>query len=618
MRDHKVTVSVIIALLTILTALPVQAQDTKEKSSLLETIPADCLGCVKINNLNNALEQADKFTEGLIPSPMGIKQTAMLQLSGIIGNPNMAGIDMSGEFGCLLKAGDNNQPPGVFIFTPVTDYREFLKNSANRSETDANDISIFNITGKKAVSRKLGNFAVFTNEESYRKLLALPDNPGQTLAEVLPPEELEKTIKTTVWIYGNIEQTNEKYGEFIRQQMDKGKQIIKDTQNANPGMQNPAAIMDFYYNIFDAFLTETKYFSKAINIQPELLSVNGCLAAREETEMAEMFTASNPKSPNPLLGYFENGSFLNLAFNMKSELFAATQMKSMELMGFESDQETTTEMKQLIKESLEVFGEWGVYSCKLKSDQTPPFVVKYVTELDNPEELDKVIDKGKKFWEDGKFSEFMEQFGLKVNYSIRKDISSYNGVSIDSAKLTIQPADSNSPTAAIINQIYGGGLDYRWGVVEDKFVCAVGAEPNQIIRGIIDKVTTGEGKTIKSETRNALNILEGNPAKADFMCTLSYLRMLEFIFLFTPESMGTAESPAITPALKNIFEQSSTNIAFSGTAADNKLISRAAVPKKHIREIISAFMMLQQQQMQQKMQQTPQFQQSPKPQQPAE
>ena len=67
-------------------------------------------------------------------------------------------------------------------------------------------------------------------------------------------------------------------------------------------------------------------------------------------------------------------------------------------------------------------------------------------------------------------------------------VENYKGVSIDSAKLTMKSTQEGTPQAQMIQNMYGEGFDYRWGITKGLLVCAVGGDVDSEIHQLIDQV----------------------------------------------------------------------------------------------------------------------------------
>jgi hypothetical protein len=129
--------------------------------------------------------------------------------------------------------------------------------------------------------------------------------------------------------------------------------------------------------------------------------------------------------------------------------------------------------------------------------------------------------------------------------------------------------------------MYGEGFDYRWGMVDGLFACAVSGDVNSTIRELIDQLKNDSPKQIGDEMKTALSLLP-EASKADFVITCNVLRLF---------NLATSMIPMPIPQMD---VQTKSNIVIAGRAADSRMVVNIAVPKQHLIEIVSAFMMMQQ------------------------
>ncbi|MHC4528267.1 MAG: hypothetical protein ACYS29_10350, partial [Planctomycetota bacterium] len=73
-------------------------------AELLDTVPADSLFCVRVNNFDYTLNQLDQFLAGVSPMPMGLSMLARAQMAQLLGNPELTGVNMGGSFALFAKA----------------------------------------------------------------------------------------------------------------------------------------------------------------------------------------------------------------------------------------------------------------------------------------------------------------------------------------------------------------------------------------------------------------------------------------------------------------------------------------------------------------------------------
>jgi hypothetical protein len=172
--------------------------------------------------------------------------------------------------------------------------------------------------------------------------------------------------------------------------------------------------------------------------------------------------------------------------------------------------------------------------------------------------------------------DFYKDLGMETGFTMQRGVDLYKDVSIDSAKFTMKSTDANSPQGQMINVMYGGGFDYRWGMVDGLWVCTIGSNANSAIRELIDQVKAGGPKQMGDEMKAALTLLP-EADKADFVVTYNFLRLFK---------MMTAMVPVPIPQM-DISTKS--NIVFAGKAGNGKMVVDIALPKEHLMEIMAAF-----------------------------
>jgi len=184
--------------------------------------------------------------------------------------------------------------------------------------------------------------------------------------------------------------------------------------------------------------------------------------------------------------------------------------------------------------------------------------------------------------------------GIETSFEIQRGVDNYKNVSIDSAKLTMKSTDAASPQGQMINAMYGGGFDYRWGIVDGLCVLTIGSNADSSIRELIDQVKAGRTQ-MGSEVKAALELLP-EAEKADFVVTYNMLRWLKIVGSMTV-------MPIPMPMLQTDIPTKS-NIALAGKAGNGKMVVDIALPKEHLKEITTAVLTMQQQ-MKMMMQQNP-------------
>lgn len=594
---------------------------------LLDAIPAESLFCVRINNFDRTLGVLDQFLAGATPMPMGASMMVRMQLAQLLGDPTLQGLDTTGSFAIFgaAKAKDSNSvgPSDIFgaAILPAKDYAQFVSLSANVSEADANGVSAISPGGPggggQAIVAKAGQFALLGSKKNYDELLGLAKSISagkcSSIAKSLEAEQTKQATEAPLWAYGDIQKINKTFGPAITQALEKiqaeaAKEMMMTGQ---PQPMNPTRMLKVYFDVFKAFLEQGRYASVTLTPEPTVLKLSKTVAAMPGTEMAKMLTAdaSLPKQ-NKLLGYLEDGAFGNFAAKIhkgwmeKLADFGISFFKAMPA-GSVSEEELA-EWTQLSKDSAETMGNLVAISAKPEPGAKPPIAAKYIVEIKDKEKFEQEKTKAMELMKGGAFFKMYEQMGMKCDLKWLKGVGEYKGVLIDSMKFSIKATDANSMQAQMIQQMYGGGFEYRMAYTNGLFLTVFSSDPDAGIRQLIDTVKAGGPKEMSSEIQAATTLLPG-AKDADFVGTLNIIRLMQ---------MGMAFAPVPMPISLDAIATKS-NVVMAGRAADGKLMVDVALPKEHLTELTTGIQMIQQQQMQMQQQQQMQ-QQSQPPAQPVE
>jgi hypothetical protein len=569
-------------------------------NELLKMVPAKSLFCVRVNNFDYTLNQIDQFLAGVSPMPMGVSMMVRMHLANLLGSPQLTGLNTNSSFAVFgvtmpAETTQTNTAPNLFvgILAPVTDYKQFIEGNTNCSQADDKGISKITMNGAPVMlCAKAGGYAILSWANDYDKLVTMlkevSDAKTAGLSGILDAAEAKQAETEPVWAYGNVQQVSETFGTLISAKIEEIKTMMKSMQAGQPGA-SPASIqniMNMYSGIIDVLMKETKSVSIAINPKPDVLNITETISAVPGTDMAKMLTSdSSSQRDNTLLTYLQDGAVANFGATMNTPFWKMLNVRSIDLFalmcGGSMSEENIKEMKALATEAADTVAGPVVYSISSDAKNKPPFAVKYVIAVKDEKKFNQIIDKATNLMTSSGIMDFYKSFGLETGFSMKSGVDSYKDISINSAKLTMKAADANSPQAQMITSMYGEGFDYRWGMTDGLFVCAVSGDVNSTMRELIDQVKAGGPKQIGAETKTALSILPG-ANKADFFVTFNVLRLFK---------MATSMVPVPIPPMDI---QTSSNIVIAGNAADSRMVVNIAVPKQHLTEIMSAFMAMQQ------------------------
>jgi hypothetical protein len=569
----------------------------------LKMIPAESLFCIRVNNFEYTLSQIDQFLTGVSPMPMGLAILARTQLAKVLGSPQINGVNMNGSlviFGAIPPGEPTQTNPisKVFIggLVPVTDYRQLISDNPNCGQPDEKGISKITSNGTPIMLiTQAGNYALISWANDYAKLVAMAKVISATkaagLASTLGATEAKLAMTEPIWAYGNVQQASKTFGNIVSGKIEEFKTNMKNIKTKDPNtppMMNIENIMNMYAGILETLMKETQYLSIAINPKPNVLNITKTISAVPGTDMANMFvTDTSANQENKLLGYLEDGAMMNFGFKINSSFWKQLNIKSIDLLAVMAGESMTTKdidrMKALAADVIDCVG--GPIACSASMDikTKPPFVAKYVTAVKDKEKFDQLIEEATQMMNTSGIMDFYKDMGIETGFTIQRGVDRYKDVSIDSAKFTMKSTDANSPQGQMINAIYGGGFDYRWGMVDGLWVCTIGSNANSAIRELIDQVKAGGPKQIGDEMKAALTLLP-EADKADFVVTYNFLRLFK---------MATAMVPVPIPQMDI---PTKSNIVFAGKAGNGKMVVDIALPKEHLMEIMAAFMKMKQQQ----------------------
>ena len=592
--------AVILGLLALFSFATTLSAQSPENDELLKKIPAKSLFCVRVNNFDYTLNRIDQFLAGVSPMPMGVSMLVRMQLANMLGSPQLNGLNTNGNFAVFGVAipGQTAQAetvPNTFvgILAPVADYKQFIEGNPNCNQADEKGISKITINGTPTLlTSKAGSYALISWANDYDKLVTMTktfsaDN-ATGLSDILNDSETKQAQTEPVWAYGNVHQVSETFGALISAKIEEIKTIAKSMNAGQPGM-SPVGIqniMNMYSGILESLMKETKSVSIGIDPKPHVLNITETISAVPGTDMAKMFTAGGSSQPdNTLLAYLQDGAVANFAAMMNTPFWKTLNDVSIDMLasmsGGSMGADSITQMKSLAREVVDAVEGPVAYSVLSDAKNKPPFAVKYVIAVKDEKKFNQSIEKAINVMSTSGIMDFYKSMGVETSFNTEKGVDSYKGVSINLAKLTMKATETGSPQAQMINSMYGEGFDYRWGITDGLFVCAVSGDVDSTIRELIDKVKSGGPKEIGAEMKAAQSLLP-ELKKADFFVTFNVLRFIKMV---------TSMVPVPIPPMDI---QTKSNIVVAGSAADNRMVVNVVVPKQHLSEIMSTFMAMQQ------------------------
>jgi len=557
---------------------------------------------------------------------MGLQMIIRMQLGSILGSPELAGVNMNGDLrivGVLLgdDSGQANPLSRVLItaMLPISDYGKLVANNPKFGKADNNGVSELTVSlgmpgmpappnatpsGPAVLIAKINDkHALIGAKGQYDKFVAFKK---LCTAGSDPFARLSTASDYPLTIHGNVQAASKAFGPMVIQKINEIKGQM--TQIGGPGFKPAPAeiemmggedmikgVMDMYIGILEAIMEQVDSLNVALKPTPDVLLIKETIAAVPGSDAAAMLVA-DPQAPakNELLGYLENGAGMNFAMKMNKPLWKKFTASMMDLLGTIGGQNLSAEdmasMNKLIADAMDSMGGSLAGTFAFNKEAGSLFEMNYVVSVADADKFNKMLDDSADMLKKTGLLDVYKGLGIEMDYTMQRNVGTYQGISIDSARLTMKSTEPNSPPGQMIDAMYGKGFDYRWGMVNDLCAVSIGGDVDAKVHKLIDLVKAGGPKEICSEVQEALKVLP-NAEKADFLATYNYVRMLKMIGGMMP--MG----PGIT--MPTIDVPSKSNIAIAGTVDKGRAVIDIAFPKQHLSELVTAFMMFQQEMMKQ-------------------
>jgi hypothetical protein len=604
-RMKNITAAGLLLLFTMGSALHGAHAAKPADNTLLRLLPAESMFCIRVNHFEHTVNQIDQFLAGISPMPMGLSMLTRMQLARVLGSPDLKGVNMSGSaaiFGAIIPGEQRSASPVSDIFVgglvPLTDYRQFVSGNPSCSRPDNRGVSEITINGNPTLlAKKIDRYALVAWASDYDKLLKMANTISAAgtprLVGSIDTAEAKKAIFEPVWIYGNVQYAYRTFEPLILGKIEQIKTIIKSTGPKQTGTASNAQklarnAMNMYTSILQKLMKESKYFSITVNPKPDVLNITKTVCAVPRTDMANMLVSDeSADGRNNLLHYLDDGAVLNLAVRMNKSFWKELNLKGADLFsmmaGEKTDPEDIEKMKELMTHALDCLE--GPMACSVSVDpkNKPPFRAKYVMDVRNKDKFNLLIEQTMELFNTSSIMNLYKDMGLQIRFDVERDVDTYQNISTNSAKLTMKSTDTASPQAQMLNAMYGAGFDYRWATVNGLCLLTIGGNADSSIRNLIDRVKTGPTQ-IESEMKSALEMLP-EPQNADFVVTYNILRWFKIVGSMTvmPVPIPKMDIPT------------KSNIVFAGRTGSGKMTVDIALPKTHLTEIMTAFIMMQQQ-----------------------
>jgi hypothetical protein len=596
-KSFKKCVIIVLAVLTTFGSAWATEAPKKTRDRALQMLPADTLFCVRVNNLDSTAAAVNEYLKGVAPESLDVKDEVLSKLAERLGGKKPIGVNVKGTFaifGVNLPSKESAVNPFANLFigalVQVNNYDNFVSKNPNVGEADDKGISKITVDGKEeAIVTRKGRFAVMCPPRSRDKLIRFKKmrvGRKRRLSALLDESEKELLRTSPVCMYGNVQKASKLFAPMVFAQIEAMKGLLKMTQEQRKTvMVDPSAIVDFYIEMFETLLKGTDRI--AIGIVPTAEKCTFTLQCNtvDGTLLAQLLAAPEGGDLSELIGYLENGAFMNVITKVDRKGMDLGYMKMIDLFAAISPdamgKAETDKLKKLTTKSINAIGDGIAISMKSGGEKSGPFSFKYVIRIKDEKAFKEVIEEELKMIDEGMFDKMYKGFGLDIHLEMERKTATYRGVDIGSARMSFKMADGNSPQAEMIDKIWGKGLQYRWALLDGYCTYAFGGDSDKIVRNFIDQVKAGGPEELASEIETAIDVIEDDEDEEyDFGGTLNFVRMLNMTSGFVAASGG--------PQIKPLDMLTKSNIVFAGRARDGKLLVETVLPKQHLIEIKAA------------------------------
>lgn len=592
------------------------AQSAQEASDpLLNTLPADCIGVLRVNNLNDALTKIDTYLAGASPVPLTMMVN--MQLAAITGDPALTGIDKAGSFVLIaMPAGEEEVAAGLLV--PVTSFDEFI--GANQFITKSEDGTALlkapqSPVGGSVLSPVLGGKYALAMPEEEKELLAvlksaIENKTSQRLSARLNAVQAKEAVSAPVWGFVNLSLAYDKYGQDLLAGIEETMQAA--SQEATAGMMAFAGKM--YSEMFKEFAGDAD--SLTFSVQPEaaLLTIDTTLRSKDGSELAKMLQADPAAAKDyKLAGFADNAYAVNGAIKINQPLFKQYNEMMIRIMDTAAQGETSSEQsaktKELMNQMMQMLGSEVVFSFSYAAG-TPPMRLREVFELKEGSSMKSLMEPGLEV-----ANAMYKSMGFPFAMTYKPGSETYKGVAIDALKLTFSGEQENADEQLTkeFEKIYGPeGIEYYMAQKGRLVFVTMGSKGLDEIKGLIDQQASPPAG---GDIKQALDLLAPT-GHTDAAVSINVIRLMKGLgeMLQSITAGQTTQSP-FTNIFSGLNLQSQSSLVIGSKVADGQLGLRTALPKQHLIEIVTAAMQIQQQMMQQQQQMQQQWQTEPNQQQ---
>lgn len=279
-KTRLLKVSILMALLSVTTL----------GADSLDLLGKDTFFCFRVNSFDQTLGMVDQYISGISPMPLGLSMLARMQLGGVLGSPELKGLNTGGAFTvfALPSGGEGGGAmENIFfgVIAPVKDFELFVKSNRNFKPADGKGIAALTpAQGPGMVAGAMDGYAVFTTADKYEQLASFmaAGSSGDFVSGL--SDDVVESSESGLWVYVDVEKALAAGGEKISEQLNQ----LSATAGAMAPGPMPTGDLES--------LKDIKYYSLGLDVKADILIARQVICAAAGSEAAGKMTLSEIKN----------------------------------------------------------------------------------------------------------------------------------------------------------------------------------------------------------------------------------------------------------------------------------------------------------------------------------
>ncbi len=572
------------------------APNPSAKDEILDIVPADCLACVRINNLQNSLTQLDQYLTGASPVPVSMSMLATMQIAGIVGDPMMTGLNMQGNLAMVaMQPAPQSKDIFMFFLIPIDPNGAFLKSNTNLSAADANGIYTLNAPnsplGKMALlPLKNQNYLLMTRQQNQADLLtaaAVLKTKKAALASRFDDVVAKAAVTNPAWGYVNLDALYQLFKDDINSGIEEIQKTLTE-QAAGPEAMAFQPKLKALFEMYLYFIKQADFATLSLTPSPQMAQMDMLVSAKPNSELAGMLKPT-PAAAKPwqLAGYANDSAPVKFLARMNKTMIEQMSNRILDLLAQDAAEAEKTQMlkwKSLMAKWSSAIGEEmaGTFAYKAA---TPPFEMKEIVQIKDANSIrsmqSEMLDS---------LNALYASMGMNMDFTYAESVEKHKGTDIGLYQFKFSISDPNDPAANAMQAMYGKqGMQYPVAITPDRFIITMGPDAMNQIKSLIDNTVPGAAA---GDIKIALDTIP-NSAKADMVMSINIPHLMKGM-----TEMGqqfAAQSGNEMPDFWEGIQVNTTSAMAAGAVVENgRVRGTLMLPKQHLTETVQVFMQVQQ------------------------